>query len=204
MKIYQYSLLIILTVVTGGCVPTKYTPRYDMTPLLSLRLPSHIDSIENIPKDEVYVSNGINQLTGKRERDDAKDKFIVKSGNCACSFWLYYSENSAKYSYKSFLDSMKYFPVYTHGEVENVNYAIFYTERPRSDVEGWYSPMNFYISRGIFRSGNLIVYFGVTGESIDKVDLTDCIKRLSEILKQHIEAPNKPLKRDAAKGRRAP
>jgi hypothetical protein len=81
--------------------PVLYKPSADLEPVLTLRLPSHIDTLVGIPRSESIVENGFNKLIGEREggSDARRELFYLRKGSTEYQFALFHTDAAATNEY---------------------------------------------------------------------------------------------------------
>jgi hypothetical protein len=147
---------------------------------MSLEIPYIIHDITKIPKDEIHVKNGINQITGYKQPDEIKDWLSLSKGKYHYSFALYYSENAAKKIFNSHKEDLKdENHIFSEIDEADRSYCIQYINQPRSDPEGGHSPSGYYNSGASFRLRNLIIDIGAMDREFKADTLQDAISFIS-------------------------
>jgi len=196
-----------LLLLAPGCIfvslfrptsPVLYKPSGDLEPVLTLRLPEHIDTLAGIPRTETIVENGFNKLIGEQEvgRSDARRELFylrkggaLKEGSTEYQFFLFHTEAAATEEYGW---AKLHRRVFREATENGLNGRLYYTEEPRADPEGGSAPMGYYISRADFRLRNLYIRVEARdNESPHNDKLTRAVGELAQMLRVTLVRTNK-------------
>ena len=180
--VHVLSLLAFSVLFTSGCCrPLLYKPQCDPTPILSLKLPDHIDTLARCPRVETHVENGINKHTCGLQRNQIKERFNLNNEYGAYRFTLFFNEPAAIKFYE-FENKSDRIPVFSETETNGIVFCLFYVEQPRADPEGGCAPMGYYCSSAHVRIRNLVVGIGVQHDTQNSDTLTKAVQYLADIL----------------------
>ena len=190
-RLFAASLLVLV----AGCgvlTKTKYRQSCDLSPVMMLPLPDHIETLAGCPRDETIVIDGINQKLGGRQPDDIKEMFYLTKGNTFYEFALYFTESSAIHRYetaKSDPYTRSHYPVFREINKPDRSGCVHYTELQLIE---WDIPTDYY-SRALFRLRNARVKV-TTREEKRGDQITIAVKELADILMEGLESTNRARK----------
>lgn len=201
-------LLLIcgLLLLVSGCGlffrptwPLLYKPSCDLSPVLAIQFPEHMDTLAGCPRDETVVENGINKNVGGRQPDDIKEFFYFRKGksefdfDIQYEFVLFYSDSAAANRYKSDTRGRwesKHYPIFKETIVDGCSACVHYTEQERADPEGGSAPMGIYHSRASFRLHNVFIHVTTQDSKPQNDKLTTAVKDLAQMLSVALASTN--------------
>jgi hypothetical protein len=155
--------------------PLLYKPSCDLRPILALRLPDHIETLADCPRNQMIVTDGLGK-EGQRAPDDQKEFFSFRNGkgefgfDVEYEFHVFFHEAAAVTWY----ESEKHWrseddPVFQEMSGESGIACVHYTKQERADPEGGGGPMGIYHARASFRLRNMFISI-TTNERTSKSD----------------------------------
>lgn len=170
-------------ILSSCCRPLLSTPRFDPSPVLSLGLSEHVDSLSAIPRTETFVEDGINKSTERQQPDDIKEMFELDIPDGKIYFTLYFNTMSAGEGYKSNMKSETIGnPVFSESGNDVVRGYVRYVEQPRCDYDLCYEPKSYYTSRCGFQLQNIVIQLSVAHDEKESESLNQAIKNLATLL----------------------
>ena len=193
LTVYLLLALAVLAIfISGGCGPLLYEPRCNSDSLLSLKVPEHIDTLARYPRDKTYLENGIDEDTGSPAPDHMKEMFDASYERAKYHFFLFFDDAAAKEDFES---SKKLIaedvPIFSEVTRDGITFCLFQVERPRSDPEGGWRPLSFYISRAYAKINNLVVDIEVHHKELESDALTRAVEHLADTLKKALSEEDK-------------
>ncbi len=184
LQIFSISTFGCALMVGYGCSrPLLYPPSCNLSPVLTAMYPRQIDTLAGCPRDNVYVENGINKLTGDQQPDEIKEMFDLSKDGAQFNFVLFLNETAAAKWFVSEKDSAaERVPVFRQETADGCRAFIRYVEQPRADPEGGGRPMGYYISRVCFQVRNAVVEVQIRSDKPQTDKLTLAVNNLADLL----------------------
>lgn len=180
----------VLVIIAGACFlsgcnllrptsPVLHKTNCDLSPVLKVSLPEHIDTLALIQRSKVIAENGINKSVGGRSPDDIKEFFYLNKGDAEYQFLVFFSDTAAIYWYES---EKKREPVLKETTVNARDACLYYTQEPRADPEGGSVPMGYFIMQASFRLHNAFIRVTIRDDKPQSDKLTIAVEYLAQML----------------------
>ena len=198
-----------LLLFTSGCLitsnmvnfwPLHYRPSCDVKPVLTIKMPSHIETLAACPRDETLALNGRSVKEGEKWCDDIKEFFYYRNGkggndwDVRYEFIVFFNEASAVARYGSETRGRwesKHYPVYSEVVTNDCSACVHYTEQERADPEGGSVPMGIYHARASFRLHNAFIRVTTTEPTAQSDKLADAVRDLAQMLTAALSNTNR-------------
>jgi len=194
-RLLAVSCPFLLVVLSSSCChDSTYKPTCDPTPLLNIGLTSPIESLEDIPRTETHVIDGINRSTGRRQPDDIREMFYSDTNGVSVHYFLFFTVSGARDEIERVKNPIVQRPPIfatheTNGNTGLVAFTTIHCSRSDSTIP-LCSCDDKFTSSAVFRIGNLVVYIEVRHVEQQTTELSEIIRHVAGLLERSIHVSN--------------